>query len=607
MPLEQTVTIVNNSGKIISTGKQLLNIFKEAKGAYQEKKAQVKTEKAQLQRARTFESYAPAHSHHPRDQYADYYEAYDDYDEKDDYFSPNPHHRHGPSRSRSVHEAGPPPRSSRRSAAGSVSGSAVSRPRRHHSTREHRGARSARPALTENNLKTLSEVSSTAPSQRAPAMSAGGGGGASAYHRSPYAETQYDARNYAVAERYPSNFYVGRRSSVGDAHGHPESAYRSPPSTPESDRQGRRKSIDMNLAYGDVPPDLEDRIELDPDRQEEAKEKEARDLVNKVETILDEVQCVRHSANHTITHLQKNPDSAAAVALTLAELSSIVTKMSPAFLSVLKSSSPAVFGLLASPQFLIGTAAVAGVTVVMFGGWKIFKKVQEAQAARQALAYESRPALPMSPSSEYPGHQEPAYDYGPTPTRRGAPTAYSDGVDEALVFQKEEMEVGGDVLDDDLSAIDSWRRGIIPDFGEAESADMELITPQAERARLKAIRREKGYDKDDDFDAKSRYTAKTSRTAKTGKTSSKPTSASKPKASSSSKTEKKSGGSSKVGAGGGKSKVPTKSPFRAIEDGRNQKDDAFNMVIRPKGERQSNMLKALFKNQKDKEKDFVRV
>ncbi|CCF47394.1 hypothetical protein CH063_15805 [Colletotrichum higginsianum] len=45
MALTQTVTIINNSGKIISTGKQLAGIFKEAKASYQEKKAAIKADR----------------------------------------------------------------------------------------------------------------------------------------------------------------------------------------------------------------------------------------------------------------------------------------------------------------------------------------------------------------------------------------------------------------------------------------------------------------------------------------------------------------------------------------------------------------------------------
>ncbi|KAL1306086.1 hypothetical protein AAFC00_004206 [Neodothiora populina] len=41
MALGQTVTVVNKSGKVVSTGKHLVNVFKEAKSAYRERKAEI--------------------------------------------------------------------------------------------------------------------------------------------------------------------------------------------------------------------------------------------------------------------------------------------------------------------------------------------------------------------------------------------------------------------------------------------------------------------------------------------------------------------------------------------------------------------------------------
>ncbi|KAI7246391.1 hypothetical protein KC335_g19479, partial [Hortaea werneckii] len=40
--LGQTVTIVNQSGKVVKTSKHLVNVWKEAKGAYSERKAELK-------------------------------------------------------------------------------------------------------------------------------------------------------------------------------------------------------------------------------------------------------------------------------------------------------------------------------------------------------------------------------------------------------------------------------------------------------------------------------------------------------------------------------------------------------------------------------------
>jgi hypothetical protein len=134
----------------------------------------------------------------------------------------------------------------------------------------------------------------------------------------------------------------------------------------------------------------------------------------------------------------------AAVALTLAELSNILAKMSPGFLAMLKTSSPAIFALLASPQFLIAGGVAIGITVVMFGGYKIIKKIQADDAARKE----------------------------------------ANRMDEAMVYDGIEM-----------GSIESWRRGI----ADAETAsigtsvDGEFITPEAARQkkeRIKERRRE---------------------------------------------------------------------------------------------------------------------
>lgn len=195
----------------------------------------------------------------------------------------------------------------------------------------------------------------------------------------------------------------------------------------------------MNLAYGPLPPELRTGNPKDA-----AKEQELQATMTKLDTLLLEAHCLQHSATAIIANLQANPEAMAAVALTLAELSNILAKMSPGILTALKGSSPAIFALLASPQFLIAGGVAIGVTVVMFGGFKIIKKMQaNAAAAKEANRMET-----------------------------------------ALVY--DEIE---------LSSIDTWRRGI----AEAEvqsvgtSVDGEFITPEAMRqkkARIKERARE---------------------------------------------------------------------------------------------------------------------
>lgn len=190
-------------------------------------------------------------------------------------------------------------------------------------------------------------------------------------------------------------------------------------------------AVDMDLAYGDYHPSS-----IAPFTRGGGDEKELFTLVSKVRLLLDEANCAQHSVKAMIEHLQKNPDAMAAVALTLAEISNLASKMAPGVLTALKGSAPAVFALLASPQFLIAAGVGIGVTVVMLGGYKIIKKIK----ARNAAAKEGS--------------------------------------------MDEMMEIDGEV---DLGMIDKWRRGIEVGEGEAASVgtsvDGEFITPLAASMR----------------------------------------------------------------------------------------------------------------------------
>ncbi len=184
------------------------------------------------------------------------------------------------------------------------------------------------------------------------------------------------------------------------------------PSSPSS-------AIDMDLAYGPIPPPLPLAIQAD--------DTEFKGLVDRVKALLEEADCLHYSVSTTIASLQKNPDAMAAVALTLAEISNIATKMAPGVLASMKGSAPAVFALLASPQFMIAGGVAVGVTIVALGGYKIIKKI------------------------------------------RAKNTMEDPGMDEML-------EIGGDV-----STIDNWRRGIaeVEEQSVGTSVDGEFITPEA--------------------------------------------------------------------------------------------------------------------------------
>ncbi|KAM0723904.1 hypothetical protein Q7P37_000894 [Cladosporium fusiforme] len=197
----------------------------------------------------------------------------------------------------------------------------------------------------------------------------------------------------------------------------------------------RRNSMD-DLAYGDLPPDMpvskiEDSTEL-------------REKMTGLQRLLDECNCLQHSAGATIENLQKNPEALAAVGLTLAEISTLVTKLAPGALPGLKASFPAIMALLASPQFAIAAGLTVGVTVIAFGGYKIVKKMQANKAQKAMLEGEVQADQPQI---------EPA-----------------ESVDELR----------------ELSSIEKWRRGIADEHAGSvgTSVDGEFITPVASKTLI---------------------------------------------------------------------------------------------------------------------------
>ncbi|KAM3554682.1 hypothetical protein ARSEF4850_006344 [Beauveria asiatica] len=612
--MEQTVTIVNNSGKIISTGKQLFSIFKEAKAAYSEKKDGVRAERA-LQRANTFDGTAsvarsvpraPSVQQAPSVQYDEVqypprtlsraqtaYYVEDAERAPTVYYAQEDQYTLHDQQRRSSYDAASVA-SSRRSHRTRTS---------HHGTHRPRSARAPSEysvALTEGNLKTHSQAASTRPSRPPTTMSR---------YRSPYAETvpmgqsnldltiversvyqPAQPRQPSIVQRTRSESQLGALVPQHEAPGSQYGAL-----VPQSGAlvpQPKKKKIDMNLAYGNIPPDLAERTDLaDTDSGE------ATALVRKVESLLDEANCVHHSAQAMIKHLQEKPDAAAAVALTLSELSTAAAKMSPAVLGLLKGGSPAVFALLASPQFLIASGLAVGVTVVMFGGWKIVKRVQQERAMQQAaLAYQPLPAIEEPEPMERPILQREQMYAGDYDGYDGY-----DGYDEALV------------LDEELSTIESWRRGIEP-FGDGESADMELITPEADRA-TRADPRDRCEDQGDLDDTRSHHSSRTHRTSKTSKTN-KTSKTSGTSGTHKSHKSHKSHHSSrrddeedrKSSRGSTREGSTTSSKHRSrTDDGRSSRHrsrDDVDLPVRPKAQRQeSDLFKSLFRR---KNKDASR-
>lgn len=465
-------------------GKHIVNIFKEAKAAYQDKKASIKADRAAaaelrpgVKKAQTYAGPAPSQYTYGPDQ------VYDVPDrrhflEEGSYYTHEPERIDDGDRRRSIDDA----RTETRSLASSRRSHATS----HRSHRSHRSkkttrdddeTRSTRPPLTASNLRTHSEVSSTAPSQ------------ITAVYRSPYAETaprdsmMMSRPNLARAPTAPPSTMVTmeqglvpRQSSGMMHHAMSESDLSTVrPSPPPKDKK-KKKEIDMNLAYGNIPPDLASRTDLGPVTKAEEeraradaefkKQQEARTLMARIDTILDEAEAVQHSATSIIDHLQRKPEAAAAVALMLAELSTLLKTLGPGFLTIVKGGSPAIFALLASPQFLVGVSVAVGVTVVCFGGWKIVKRIKEAKAVA-AEKEASAQAFEMQDQPQYaPRSGQSGFEAG---------SRYGGSMDDALVLEEE------------LSTIETWRRGIVPSEVDdeelarsiAESADLELITPDA--------------------------------------------------------------------------------------------------------------------------------
>lgn len=204
---------------------------------------------------------------------------------------------------------------------------------------------------------------------------------------------------HTTASRRPRQELARRHTSndVEPQHGHHLEPHLEHHLEHEPKHSGTRSysapHIDMDLAYGEFHPSALEQIdsaaededededgEADGEKEEDEVEDDGDDLnglVGKVRMVLDEAECAQHSATAIMQHLQEKPDAMAAVALTLAEISALVAKMAPTALAALKTSAPAVFALLASPQFLIAAGVGIGVTIVMFGGYKIIKQITQ--------------------------------------------------------------------------------------------------------------------------------------------------------------------------------------------------------------------------------------
>ncbi|KAK6346520.1 hypothetical protein TWF696_006645 [Orbilia brochopaga] len=105
-------------------------------------------------------------------------------------------------------------------------------------------------------------------------------------------------------------------------------------------------------------------------------------LFTQVQDIIDHAAAAQSSVITLVEALRRDPETLAMVGITLAEISTIIAKLSPAALAGAKLSWPLVFSFLASPQFAIVAGVGIGTTVILLGGYKIIKKMIYGEPAK---------------------------------------------------------------------------------------------------------------------------------------------------------------------------------------------------------------------------------
>ncbi|KAL4817476.1 hypothetical protein BDW67DRAFT_159611 [Aspergillus spinulosporus] len=253
----------------------------------------------------------------------------------------------------------------------------------------------------------------------------------------PHGGSVYEQDLHSSASRARSHYEPP--TEMVRRHTHHDITVREPDTRPITARSKSDAHIDMDLAYGEFHPSaIAPRGSPQDQQLQSIDDPELNGLVSRAQWLLEEANCVQHTATATIDHLQKNPDAMAAVALTLAEISNVAGKMAPSALTMLKTSAPMIWALLASPQFLIAAGVGLTATIVMFGGYKIVKQLQQPSRALR---------------------EEEVFEEQSDPRQ----------MDEMIEFNT-----------DCLNSVEMWRRGVAD--AEAESVatvDGEFITPRA--------------------------------------------------------------------------------------------------------------------------------
>jgi len=321
----QYITVIDRSNKVIGNSKQFKDVFREAKAAYQGRKAEIKAqrkvrEEVELQKAIRAVSIQ-------------------DDAERASTIRPSASRRHTPHQDQIAGRRSPPNNDRPRSY-------------RMHSNTSSRSVETTTQNDGAPRHRTLGDFNDEIYGPDGVAMQ---------HRRASYTTPDTPTREWDDFE--PANRGLVRaRTDLPLEH------------TRQNGQLVRSHSaddVDMDLAYGDYHPES---LVVAPQEQ---REKELKSLVTKCKMLLEEADCAGHSAKAIIGHLQKNPDTLAAVGLTLAEISTLASKMAPGALGMIAKSAPAVMALLISPQFLIAVGVSVGVTVIAIGGYKIIKRIKE--------------------------------------------------------------------------------------------------------------------------------------------------------------------------------------------------------------------------------------
>jgi hypothetical protein len=133
-------------------------------------------------------------------------------------------------------------------------------------------------------------------------------------------------------------------------------------------------------------------------------------LLVRVQSIIDEIQCLAFGLSTLITELQKTPETFAAVGLSLAEIAQMLTHIAPGVMIFLKTAYPTIFALISSPHFAIVAGVGTAATVVVLGGYKIVKSIMAGADDNLKMAYGEVPDEAIL-GGEILGEVDSEYEY----------------------------------------------------------------------------------------------------------------------------------------------------------------------------------------------------